>query len=95
MGTPENDGQSQAFEMGRLVQGFTAMQSAVARIESKVDSQPTKADLEPLWLMARKASEEAQRANTRIDGFKPWIGIVGTVLAALILWGLSAIKGQP
>lgn len=83
------------FEMGRLVQGFTTMQGAVARIEAKVDNQPTKSDLEPLWTMARNASDEAKRANTRIDGFKPWLSIAITVVGILIIWGLIAIKGTP
>ena len=94
MGTEQQENKLD-FEMGRLVQGFTTMQGAVARIEAKVDNQPTKGDLEPLWAMARNASDEAKRANTRIDGFAPWLKIAAAVIGTLILWGLIAIKGAP
>lgn len=92
MSTEQPEGKQLDFEMGRLVQGFTTMQGAVARIEAKVDNQPTKADLEPLWTMARNASDEAKRANTRIDGFTPWVKIAVAVIGTLIVWGLMAIK---
>ena len=92
MSTEPDEGRQIGFEMGRLVEGFTAMRGAINRIEAKVDSQPTKADLEPLWTMARTASDEAKRANTRIDGFTPWLKIAIAVIGTLIVWGLVAIK---
>lgn len=102
MTPPAADPSTQAFEMGRVVQGLSSMQASVSRIENKLDSVATKADMAEvrnLALSALKAATEAERkasqANTRLDSLGPWrqIGIailVMLVAGALTLMGLRS-----
>lgn len=78
-----------AFEMGRLVQGFAQMQSAVTRIEGKLDNVATKADIAEVRALAQAALDRANTANTRLDSMGPWRQIAVALVTALILTGIG------
>jgi hypothetical protein len=80
-----------AFEMGRLVQGFASMQSAVVRIEGKLDNVATKADIAEVRALAQAALDRANAANTRLDSMGPWRQIAVALVTALILSGIGAV----
>lgn len=91
MGQNENDPSARDFEMGRLVQGFAGVQASVNRIEGKLDNVATKADMEVIRVIAQNASDEARRANTRLDGLSPWKQIGVAVLLMFIAGGFAVM----
>lgn len=98
MSSGDGDQQINAFELGRLVQGVTGLQQLVSgiggrldRIETSLQNTATKSDLEAIRALAQGASDEAKRANNRLDAVGPWKQIAVSVLIALILAGLAAL----